>query len=133
VTVPNDPGRYVLSVIKMKDRDFQATRADLAQAIGLFRTSGDTHRIVNLVIISAALANAEGDPKRAAVLSGAAAALKEPLGEIATPLQLLGLEDPAAVARFALGDDAFDAQYRAGRALSVDETVQLVQAHAARP
>jgi hypothetical protein len=48
---------------------------------------------------------------------------KEPLGEIASPLQLLRLEDLGRAARSALGDDVFEAAYQAGRAMSLDEIV----------
>ncbi|MGO9178428.1 MAG: hypothetical protein ACLQBX_03405 [Candidatus Limnocylindrales bacterium] len=48
---------------------------------------------------------------------------KEPLGEVATPLQLPRLEDPGRAARSALGEDVFEAAYQAGRAMSLDEIV----------
>src|SRR4029077_11561071 len=98
------------------------------EAIGFFHSTGDMHRVVSLLIMAAALAIAEGDPGRAALLSGAAAALKEPLGDIATPLQLLRLEDPALAARSQLGDADYEAAYAAGRALTLHEVVHLVQA-----
>src|SRR5439155_27258963 len=102
-------------------------------AIGMSPQAGDMQRIVSLLIMAAALAIAEGDPGRAAQLSGAAAVLKEPLGEVATPMQLLRLDDPVPAAHSELGDGAFEAAYRAGRAMSLDEMVQLVQARTAQP
>ena len=43
-------------------------------------------------------------------------------------MQLLGLDDPVPAARATLGDDAFEAAYAAGRALSLDEAVELIEA-----
>ena len=48
---------------------------------------------------------------------------KEPLDEIAAPLQLRRLGDPGRTARCALGEDVFEAAYQAGRAMSLDEIV----------
>ncbi len=113
----------LLSAIYLKEGAFGRAHDALDQASGIFRRAGDVQAIVRFLIISAALAVAEGKPALAARASAAADVLKEPLGEIATPLQLLRLEDPARAARAALGDEAFDAAYRAGRAMSLDEVV----------
>jgi predicted ATPase/class 3 adenylate cyclase len=123
----------LLTGMNLKDRAFGAAHDTLGEAIGMFRKAGDMQRVVSLLIMAAALAIAENDPKRAALLSGAAAVLKEPLGDIATPIQLLGLEDPAPAARSELGDDAFEATYGAGRAMSLDQMIDLVQAGTALP
>ena len=63
----------LLSGINLKDHAFAAAHESLGEAIGLFRQAGDMQRIVSLLIMAAALAVAEGDPKGAALLSGAAA------------------------------------------------------------
>jgi predicted ATPase/class 3 adenylate cyclase len=126
-------GLSLLTGINLKDHAFGAAHASLGEAIGMFHKAGDMQRIVSLLIMAAALAIAEGDPGRAAQLSGAAAVLKEPLGEVATPMQLLGLDDPVRAAHSELGDGAFEAAYRAGRAMRLDEMVQLVQARTGQP
>ena len=121
-------GLSLLTGINLKDRAFAAAHASLGEAIGLFHEAGDMQRIVSLLIMAAALAIAEGDPKRAALLGGAAAVLKEQYRDIATPLQLLHLEDPAVAARSQMGDADYEAAYGAGRALGLDDVVRLVQA-----
>ncbi len=123
----------LLSGINIKDHAFAAAHKSLGEAIGLFRQAGDMQRIVSLLIMAGMLAVVEGDPKGAALLCGAAARLKEPLGDIATPMHLLGLDDPAPVARGALGEEAFEEAYAAGRSLSLDEMVQLVQGKTPQP
>ena len=80
--------------------------------------------------LAAAVAVEEGDLDRAARLSGAGDILREPLGEMATPMRTLGIDDPAAVARAALGDEAFERAYAAGRALTLDQVVALVRGSA---
>jgi predicted ATPase len=118
----------LLGAINMMDGAFEASHACFSEAFAAFRETGDVQAVVRVVMLSAALANAEGDPRRSARLMGAADALKAPLGEIGTPVQMLHLEDPALAARRGLGDDAFEAAYQEGRTLSLDEILPLVQA-----
>ena len=126
-------GLMLLSAINLRDGALAAAHRSLGEAIGIFRGAGDTYAIVRALTIAAVLANTEDNPTLAARLSGATALLKEPLGDVATPLQILRLEDPAQVARLRLGDAPFDEAFRAGRALSLDEMVALVQGGSARP
>ncbi len=118
----------MLTVINLKDRAFGAAHANLKETIEMVRAAGDMQRVSSLLTIAAALAIAEDDPQRAAALSGAAAVVAEPLGAVATPMQLMGLDDPVRAARSALGDDAFEAAYAAGGALSMDEAIEMAQA-----
>ena len=117
----------LLSGINLKDRAFEAAHRNIAEAAGIFQQTDDMHALVRVFIIGSALAIAEGDPERAARLSGAADRLKEPLGEIATPLQLLRLDDPVPAARTALGEASFESAYNAGRAASLADMVAFVQ------
>jgi non-specific serine/threonine protein kinase len=122
-----------LTGINLKDGRLTAARESLGEAMGMFHKIGDMQRTASLLTMASALAIAEGNPKRAALIAGAAAVVREPLGDVATPMQLLGLTDPVPAARSALGDEAFEAAYQAGRALSLDEAVGLVQAATAQP
>ena len=118
-------------MIDLKDREFEAAHESLTEALAMFRATGDMQRVSSLLIMAAALALGEGDPERAARLSGAAAVLMEPLGDVATPMQLLRIDDPVPAARSALGDAAFEAAYVAGRSLSLDEALELAGARTA--
>lgn len=62
----------------------------------------------------------------AAKLSGAYDMLREPLGEVATPIKTLNLTDPALQAREGLGDAAFERANAAGRAMTLDEVDALL-------
>lgn len=128
-----ETGRVAIAVtllagIDLRVGEFAEAHAGLADAVEIFYETGDMQGLVRIAMIAAALAIAEGDFERAALLSGAGAALKEPLGEIATPLRMLQIEDPVPVARAELGDGAFEAAFQAGRAMSVEEMVALVRA-----
>jgi hypothetical protein len=58
---------------------------------------------------------------------GAADAMKAPLGDVATPMQLLRVADPSIAAREALGDDAFVAAFDFGGRMTLDEVVAHLQ------
>jgi predicted ATPase/class 3 adenylate cyclase len=119
-------GSGLVSLLRAKDGELAAARAIQVEAITTFRAGGDTQSLVRTLIMAAAVAVVEGDLERAATLSGAGDILREPLGEMATPMRTLGIEDPAAVARSGLGEEAFQRAYAAGRALTLDEVVALV-------
>ncbi len=121
------------TLIDVLDGEFEAAHGSLDEALAMFRAAGDMQRVSSLLTMAAALALREGDAERAARLSGAAAVLMEPLGNVATPMQLLRMDDPVPATRAALGDDAFDAAYAAGRSLSLDEAFELTRASTAQP
>ena len=128
-----ETGRVAIAVtllagIDLRLGEFAEAHAGLAEAVEIFRETGDMQGLVRIAMIAAALANVEGHFERSALLSGVGAALKEPLGEIATPLRMLRIEDPVPPARAGLGDAAFDATFEAGRAMSVEEMVALIRA-----
>jgi predicted ATPase/class 3 adenylate cyclase len=120
-------GVTLLAAVQMAEGDLDSAKRALSEAIGLFIEAGDVQAIVRVLILSAALAIASGDPSRAARASGAADVLREPLGDIATPIQLLRLEDPAVAARAALGDERFAIEYAAGRALDLAQMVDALR------
>jgi tetratricopeptide (TPR) repeat protein len=121
-------GATLLAGIDLRLGEFAEAHAGLADAVEIFHETGDMQGLVRISMIAAALAIAEGDFERAALLSGAGAVLKEPLGEIATPLRMLQIEDPVPAARAGLGDTAFDAAFSAGRVMSLEGLVALVRA-----
>ena len=83
--------------------------------------------MIRSLILAAAAAVGSGDADRAARLRGAADVLKEPLGDVATPMTILRLADPADTARAQMGDEAFDRAYQLGRRLSIEEAIALVR------
>ena len=120
-------GSPMLSLLRAKDGEFAFARELQVEALGTFHAVDDIHSIVRVLIMAAATAVVEGDLERAATLSGAADVLREPLGEMATPMTTLGLEDPAVAARTRLGDEAFERSYQKGRTLTLDQASDLLR------
>ena len=73
----------------------------------------------------AAIALASGDARDAATLLGVFAAFVERIGAISVRRNKEELDATIAQAREALGNDAFDAAWAEGGALSVDQAVDL--------
>ncbi len=100
-------------------------RRAIAEAIELQRAIAYEGGAVALLMIAARQILRERNPARAARVLGAVAAIRERTTVGATPLEVLGVPDPAIGARDALGDEAFARQFGAGRALSVEEAARL--------
>jgi predicted ATPase/class 3 adenylate cyclase len=73
----------------------------------------------------AAVYAARGDAERASELLGGEARMREEIGMELDSLETQVLERTVVAARAALGDDAFDAAYARGEALTTDEVVAL--------
>ena len=73
----------------------------------------------------ARVAAAKGRPERASRLCGAAAALREELGALHSPLAARRAEHDrtVAAARAALGEDAFESAWAKGHALPFEEAI----------
>jgi tetratricopeptide (TPR) repeat protein len=121
-------GYSQLGVINMGDGALEASAAAFREAMALWVEAADMPSVARGLILTSILATKTGDFERAAKLRGAADEVMRPLGNIATPMQILRLEDPAIAAREALGDEGYSEAYEAGRALSLDEIAELLRA-----
>jgi len=119
-------GSGFLSYLEAREGRVDVARAMQHEAMRTFRALGDVHSIVRILMMAAASAVIAGELQTAAQLSGAADAMREPLGAMATPIQTLGLEDPAIATRAGLGDEAFERAYQAGRAMTLDDVLALL-------
>ena len=97
------------------------------EALGTFRATDDRHSMVRQLMLTAAADVFTGDLETVARLCGAYDVMREPLGDMATPIDTLHLPDPAVQAREGLGDEAFERAYAEGRALSLDEVAALLE------
>jgi predicted ATPase/class 3 adenylate cyclase len=104
------------------DRAAESLEA-LAEAMAMLRSAGDIATTLNALQVAAFAMLRDGRPEASAVLSGASDKIREPLGELATGLDILSIEDPKIAARAALGDAAFEAAYERGRALDLDGAI----------
>jgi hypothetical protein len=93
----------------------------------LFRRIGARHRIAWCCELATAL-DADADPLRAARLWGAAAALREQIGAPMWPIDRPEYERRVAACHTALGDEAFEAAWQAGRALSWEQAADAALA-----
>ena len=76
------------------------------------------------VRVFAALANREGQPRRAAVLWGASQRLRDDVGAPLLPSERASYEREVAQGRVALGEDAFEMAWAEGQAMSTEQAIQ---------
>ena len=77
---------------------------------------------------AAGVMHSQGRPDRAVQLFGAAAALREGLGTPVPAIDRVDYDQTVAAARAALGDEGFAAEWTAGRAWDLDETIAALAA-----
>ncbi len=119
-------GTGFLSYLEAGAGQYDVARRMQHEAFGTFRAADDRHWMVRVLMLAAASAVVAGESERAARLNGAYDLLREPLGEMATPIRTLKLADPSVAARAQMGDDAFDRAYEAGRTMTLDEVEALL-------
>ena len=81
----------------------------------------------------AVVAAANGQPERATTLAAAASVLRTSVDLRPVPRSQAAVEQAMAAARAALGDEAFEAAWKAGTALSIDQAVAEALAPAPAP
>ena len=72
------------------------------------------------------MAAMQGRPERAARLLGASAALREEIGTPLPPIVRTDHDHASNAAREALGEEAFEAAWAAGHAMSLEEAISEV-------
>ena len=95
------------------------------ESIELARTMGYLGLVADCLRGIATIALASGDAREAATLLSVFAAFYERIGAIVSPGDKEELDAPIAQAREALGNEAFEAAWTEGGALSVDQAVEL--------
>lgn len=113
----------VVASAAVADNDPQAARTALTEAIRIGPTTQDMPILALIVQSLAGLVLTEGDPERAAVLNGAATALRGAPDRSGSDVVVR----TEARAREALGDPAYEEAYARGLALSRDEAVALLR------
>ena len=110
-------------------------RAALQEAIAILRKSGDMPSLASALQLTSFALLADGRAEQAAILAARAEAIREPMGSMATGLDILSIEDPRIGARQTLGDEAYEAAAARGRLLDLDGALAaaLGPAHEAAP
>jgi ATP/maltotriose-dependent transcriptional regulator MalT len=104
------------------DRDRTATLA--RENLILARTIGSITAITDHLEVLAWVARVDGSPHRAARLLGATEALREQGGRRINAIARRALDAETVLLRQAIGEEAFEAAWNLGRALSVDQAVR---------
>jgi non-specific serine/threonine protein kinase len=98
-------------------------RAHYRESLAVFRESGDKENIPKVLEGFACLASAEGKPVRSARLWGAADALHEATFIPMPPVDHVTNDPYIDAARTALGDEAFQAEWAEGRAMTPEQAI----------
>ena len=94
------------------------------ESLGMvWRLVGEAFETVACLEGLARVAVAQGRPERAARLLGASAALREEMGASLSPIVRADHDHAATAAREALGEEAFEVAYAAGRAMPFEEYI----------
>ncbi len=96
-----------------------------AESLGINRELDDRLALAYLFEAIGCLSAAQNEPERAMQLVGMAATLRETIGAPLPPAEASRLQDRLAPARAALGEEALRTAENTGRALSLDEAIEL--------
>lgn len=112
-----------LGNVARRQGNLTKAEARYREALELARETGDPRSMTETLEGMAMVVAAFGDGGRAALLLGAALAVRDAIGAPMPPHQRADLEDAIAAARTALGEDGWSATLAAGRALSLEQAV----------
>src|SRR5258708_39272531 len=113
-----------LGIVAQQQGDYPKARALHAQSLALWQELGDNRSVAGCLEQLAAMAEAQGQPLKAARILGAAEALREASGIPLSPAERVDHDQQAAVLRTALGEAAFAAAWAAGRAMTLEGTIE---------
>jgi predicted ATPase len=120
--------KHALSMVSLRAGRTREARDLLSSTLDFVVSAGNSDILSSTLELAACTAAELGEPLRAARLAGAAEAVRQLAGmPIAEPDAAL-LERFLGPARATVTRDQWDAEYRAGRALSQDQTATLLQA-----
>lgn len=112
-----------LAMMSRTAGDVHSARLHLREALGMLSQAKDTISMPGAFAAFALVAIDDGLPERAARLVGAAARIRDDIGGGIPPELFDAWGDPAADAKRALGDDAYEAARAAGYAMDPDSAV----------
>jgi len=116
---------HSLGALARSEGRLDEARERLGEAIALSPKLARGPRLSDCLEDLAGVALDEGDAARAVVLLGAADALRRSACTPVPPVMIPSIDELAAAARAALGDDAFDEQWTVGQGLTPEEAVQI--------
>jgi non-specific serine/threonine protein kinase len=118
---------YGLAFLSLQRGDHQLATTQAQQSLTLSVELGDTRGSTYALETLGCIAAAAGHARRAAPLFGAAAALREPVGDFTSATLKAARERALARLRAQLGERGFAAASAAGRSLSFDQAIALAR------
>jgi hypothetical protein len=116
---------HSLGALARSEGRLDEARERLSEAIALCPKLARRPRLSDCIEDLAGVALDEGDAGRAALLLGAADALRRSASTPVPPVMTTSVDELTAAARAVLGDGAFDEQWMAGQALTPEDAVAI--------
>jgi tetratricopeptide (TPR) repeat protein len=116
---------HSLGALARSEGRLDEARERLSEAIALCPKLARGPRLSDCIEDLAGVALDEGDAGRAALLLGAADALRRSAFTPVPPVMTTTVDELAAAARAVLGDGTFDEQWTAGHALTAEDAVDI--------
>ena len=112
-----------LGLLACAQGDYAAAQSFHEQSLALFKEVGSKQGFIYSLEGLAAVAGARGQPARALILFGAAEALREAVRAPLTPAERTGYERKVSVARSQLSQEASEAAWAQGRAMTLEQAI----------
>lgn len=112
-----------LGIGAFREGDHKEAVARLAESLTVLQETGNPLYMQNLELLAAAV-SMQGNHRRAALLFGAAEALREAVGAFMLPLYRAEYDHGVAAARAGLTEATFDAVWSPGSAMTPEEAVE---------
>ena len=123
----------VLGTVQLQQRELDAAAATIADALAALRSDPQPFWIARALELMGVIECARARGVHAARLFGAAERRRERMGAVLFQLDRERLAPIIAAARVAVGDERFDGAWKAGRAESFDQMVDLAIESVLRP
>jgi tetratricopeptide (TPR) repeat protein len=120
--------KHALTMVSLRAGRTREARDLLSSTLDFVVSAGNSDILSTTLELAACTVAELGEPLRAARLAGAAEAVRQLAGMPIAEQDVALLERFLGPARATMTRDEWDAQYRAGRALSQDQTAKLLQA-----
>lgn len=114
-----------LGIGAFREGDDEEAVTRLAESLAVLQETGNPLYMQNLELLAAAVAM-QGNERLAALLFGAAEALREAVGAFVLPLYRAEYDRGVAAARAGLTEATFNAAWREGRAMTPEQAVEYV-------
>jgi predicted ATPase/DNA-binding CsgD family transcriptional regulator len=112
-----------LGIGALRESKHEEAVARLAESLGVLKETGNPLYMQNLELLAAAV-SMRGDHRRAAILFGAAEALRDAVGAFVLPLYRAEYDRGLAAARAGLNEATFSAAWSEGRAMTPGEAIE---------